>query len=118
MLDFIRIACAVPEVKVGDVKKNASDICSFMEQADAQNAARLFFKAIGHVCTYGECKTVSRLLIESSVELLQSLQHCGGISRAATHTRRGGDVILKENLRSPLESPDLEIALRYPCAKV
>ena len=38
MLDFIRIACAVPEVKVGDVKKNAADICSFIEKADAQNA--------------------------------------------------------------------------------
>ena len=38
MLDFIRIACAVPEVKVGDVKKNTADICAFMEKADAQNA--------------------------------------------------------------------------------
>ena len=37
MLDFIRIACAVPAVKVGDVKKNAEDICAFMEKADAQN---------------------------------------------------------------------------------
>ena len=32
MLDFIRIACAVPEVKVGDVKKNAADICAWMER--------------------------------------------------------------------------------------
>ena len=38
MLDFIRIACAVPEVKVGDVKKNTADICAFIEKADAQNA--------------------------------------------------------------------------------
>ena len=38
MLDFIRIACAVPEVKVGDVRKNAADICVFMEQADSQKA--------------------------------------------------------------------------------
>ena len=37
MLDFIRIACAVPAVKVGDVKKNAADICSFIEKADEQN---------------------------------------------------------------------------------
>ena len=35
MLDYIRIACAVPAVKVGDVKKNAEDICAFMERADA-----------------------------------------------------------------------------------
>ena len=32
MLDFIRIACAVPAVKVGDVKKNTLDIISFMEK--------------------------------------------------------------------------------------
>ena len=32
MLDFVRIACAVPEVKVGDVKKNTADICSFIER--------------------------------------------------------------------------------------
>ena len=28
MLDFIRIACAVPPVRVGDVKKNVEDICA------------------------------------------------------------------------------------------
>ena len=33
MLDFIRIACAVPAVKVGDVKKNTQDICNMMEEA-------------------------------------------------------------------------------------
>ena len=38
MLDYIRIACAVPAVKVGDVKKNTEDICSWMAKADAQNA--------------------------------------------------------------------------------
>ena len=37
MLDYIRIACAVPEVKVGDVKKNAQDICRFMADADEKN---------------------------------------------------------------------------------
>ena len=37
MLDFIRIACAVPAVKVGDVKKNVQDICGFMEKADEEN---------------------------------------------------------------------------------
>ena len=34
MLDFIRIACSVPAVKVGDVKKNAQDICAAMVEAD------------------------------------------------------------------------------------
>ena len=34
MLDYIRIACAVPAVKVGDVKKNTEDICAYLEKAD------------------------------------------------------------------------------------
>ena len=43
MLDFIRIACAVPPVKVGDVKKNAFDICAYIEKADAQKADIVLF---------------------------------------------------------------------------
>ena len=35
MLDFIRIACAVPAVKVGDVMKNTQDICAYMDKANA-----------------------------------------------------------------------------------
>ena len=38
MLDYIRIACAVPTVRVGDVKKNAQDICGFMADADEKGA--------------------------------------------------------------------------------
>ena len=34
MLDFIRIACAVPAVRVGDTAKNAEDICTYIEKAD------------------------------------------------------------------------------------
>ena len=53
MLDFIRIACAVPAVKVGDVKKNVADICSWMEKADAQNVDVLLFPELcmtGYTC--------------------------------------------------------------------
>ena len=32
MLDFIRIACAVPAVRVGDTAKNAEDICAYIEK--------------------------------------------------------------------------------------
>ena len=38
MLDFIRIACAVPPVSVGNVKKNAEDICDYIAKADASKA--------------------------------------------------------------------------------
>ena len=53
MLDFIRIACAVPAVKVGDVKKNAEDICSYIEKADAAGADLVVFPELaltGYTC--------------------------------------------------------------------
>ena len=53
MLDFIRVACAVPAVKVGDVKKNAKDICTFLEKADAQNVDVLLLPELsltGYTC--------------------------------------------------------------------
>ncbi len=53
MLDFIRIACAVPAVKVGDVKKNTQDICDFIEKADVQKADVLLLPELaltGYTC--------------------------------------------------------------------
>ena len=53
MLDYIRIACAVPAVKPGDVKKNVSDICAFMEKADANNVDIILFPELaltGYTC--------------------------------------------------------------------
>ena len=53
MLDYIRIACAVPAVKVGDVTKNVRDICAYMEKADAQNADIVLFPELcltGYTC--------------------------------------------------------------------
>ena len=53
MLDFIRIACAVPAVKVGDVKKNTREICAWMEKADEQNVDVLLFPELaltGYSC--------------------------------------------------------------------
>ena len=35
MLDFVRVACAVPPVTVGDPLKNARDHCAILEEADA-----------------------------------------------------------------------------------
>lgn len=43
MLDFIRIACAVPDVAVGNVAKNAENICNYIAEADAQNVDLLVF---------------------------------------------------------------------------
>ena len=53
MLDYIRIACAVPAVKVGDVKKNTEGICAYMEKADARNADIVLFPELamtGYTC--------------------------------------------------------------------
>ena len=53
MLDYIRIACAVPEVQVANVEKNTRDICDFMEKADAQNVDLLLFPELamtGYTC--------------------------------------------------------------------
>ena len=53
MLDFIRIICAVPAVKVGDVKKNAQDICAMMEEADRNEADVILFPEMaltGYTC--------------------------------------------------------------------
>ena len=43
MLDYIRIACAVPAVRVGDVKKNTADICKFISEADFAKADIVVF---------------------------------------------------------------------------
>nr|MBQ8245181.1 NAD(+) synthase [Oscillospiraceae bacterium] len=53
MLDYIRIACAVPAVKVGDVRKNTADICAYIQQADEKNADILLFPELsmtGYTC--------------------------------------------------------------------
>lgn len=53
MLDFIRIACAVPKVAVGDPMKNARDICDWIAKADAENADLVVFPELavtGYTC--------------------------------------------------------------------
>ena len=53
MLDFIRIGCAVPDIKVGDVKKNAAQICQMIARADEQNTDLLIFPELaltGYTC--------------------------------------------------------------------
>ncbi len=53
MLDFIRISCAVPAVRVGDVVKNAEDICRYIEKADAEKSDLVVFPELaltGYSC--------------------------------------------------------------------
>lgn len=53
MLDYIRIACAVPAVQVGDTEKNTKDICAYIAKADAQKADIVLFPELsltGYTC--------------------------------------------------------------------
>ena len=53
MLDFIRIACAVNAVRVGDVTKNVADICEKIRQADEQGTDLVVFPEMalaGYTC--------------------------------------------------------------------
>ena len=53
MLGYIRIACAVPAVSVGNVKKNAQDICAFLADADEKKVDVLVFPELaltGYSC--------------------------------------------------------------------
>ncbi len=53
MLDYIRIACAVPKVVVGDPMKNAQDICAWIAKADSENADLVVFPELaitGYTC--------------------------------------------------------------------
>ena len=43
MLDFIRIACAVPDVAVANVEHNAAEICKYIAEADKKNVDLLVF---------------------------------------------------------------------------
>lgn len=53
MLDFIRIACAVPPVQVGNITQNTQDICRFLTKADKENADIVLFPELsltGYTC--------------------------------------------------------------------
>ena len=53
MLDFVRVACAVPDVRVGDPLQNARKHCAILKKADAQKVDILVFPELsltGYTC--------------------------------------------------------------------
>ena len=53
MLDFMRIACAVPAVQVGNIEKNVQDICRFIAEADEKKVDLIVFPELsitGYSC--------------------------------------------------------------------
>lgn len=53
MLDYMRVACAVPPVRVGDVAQNTEDICAYIRRAEAQACDLVVFPEMaltGYTC--------------------------------------------------------------------
>ena len=76
MLDFIRVACAVPPVTVGDPLKNARDHCAILEEADARGADVLVFPELsltGYTC---QDLFFQDALLRASLEGLGSVLRC------------------------------------------
>ncbi len=76
MLDYIRIACAVPPVKVADPAKNAEDICSYIAKADERAVDVLVFPEMtltGYTC--GDL-FFQETLLQSSVAGLKKILAC------------------------------------------
>ena len=76
MLDFMRIACAVPEVRVGDVIKNAEDICGQIKEADTVGSDLVIFPELaltGYTC---EDLFFQDTLLSASMEGLQKIMDC------------------------------------------
>ena len=84
MLDYIRIACAVPAVKPGDVKKNTEDICRFLAEAEEKKVDLLVFPELsltGYTC--GDLFYQDRLL-DAVEEGLQKILDCSEKRSAIT----------------------------------
>ncbi len=76
MLDFIRIACAVPAVRVGDTRKNTRDICDYIARADAQGADVVVFPETtltGYTC---QDLFLQETLLSACLEGLREIMDC------------------------------------------
>ena len=76
MLDFIRIACAVPEVRVADVMKNAEDICGQIQEADTVGCDLVVFPELaltGYTCAD---LFFQDALLTAAMEGLQKIMDC------------------------------------------
>ncbi len=76
MLDFIRIACGVPTVCVGDVKKNTAAICKQIAEADGKNVDLVVFPELG--LTGYSCGDLffQEVLLQSALTGLREIADC------------------------------------------
>ena len=76
MLEFIRIATAVPPVAVGDAVKNAEDVCKYIAQADEKGCDVVVFPELaltGYTCADLFFQNV---LLHQSMKGLESIMAC------------------------------------------
>lgn len=76
MLDFIRIATAVPPVAVGDAVKNAEDICRYIASADEAGCDVVVFPELaltGYTCAD---LFFQDILLTESMKGLQAIMEC------------------------------------------
>lgn len=84
MLDFIRVASAVPPVAVGDTVKNAADICRYIRQADKAGCDLVVFPELaltGYTCAD---LFFQQTLLSQSMEGLQTIMACSAQYPAVT----------------------------------
>ena len=76
MLDFIRVASAVPPVVVGDVVKNTRDICSYIRSADEAGCDVVLFPELaltGYTCAD---LFFQNTLLQACMQGLQCIMEC------------------------------------------
>ena len=84
MLDFIRVASAVPPVVVGDTVKNAADICRYIRQADKAGCDLVVFPELaltGYTCAD---LFFQQTLLSQSMKGLQTIMACSAQYPAVT----------------------------------
>lgn len=76
MLDYIRVASAVPPVVVGDAVKNADDICAYIRTADEENCDLVVFPELaltGYTCAD---LFFQETLLRESMRGIQTIMRC------------------------------------------
>ena len=84
MLDFIRVASAVPPVTVGDTQKNAADICQYIRRADEAGCDLVVFPELaltGYTCAD---LFFQHTLLAESMKGLQTIMSCSALHPAVT----------------------------------
>ncbi len=81
MGDYIRVACAVPDIRVGDVKGNTDAVCDLLVQAEKKNCDVVVFPELcltGYTC--GDLFFQQSLLHNAQTALRQIAEHTDALT--------------------------------------